>query len=183
MVKGVLIGVVVALLSFFVKEYYQDYRRKRIELKRYCICLESTRNELLFYLETFNKLLSDISSIFGAVRTPHKIIIPTYSLYPNFLEHSKIKLNSFFRNSELVRTVGHCHFELSHILLGLDLMKYQLQSYISNPKLFSASDIEYDLKGFQKLVTNNIEMFKKAISDIEQELSKVRSPKTLIPPI
>ncbi len=128
-VIGIFLGVIVSFLSLLLHGWYRDKKDEKNESKKYSLCLVSTKNELPFYLDKLIQLSDNISEIINAIQNESLIIIPSYSLYPDFLEKTKIEINSYFRNSQLVRDIGHCHFELSHISERLKNTKDELSRF------------------------------------------------------
>ena len=124
-------------------------------------------------LDKLHQLSNEITDIITSI-TPAQtksIIIPSYSLYPDFLEKSKIEINSFFRNSDLVKNIGECHFELCHILERLNFLKDEFKKPFN--QLHIPTTIT-NLEGFGSLVDKNIKTFECVISDIDKELSIVK---------
>ena len=174
---GVFIGVITSFLSLLLQGWYRDKKNEKIELKKYSICLESTKNELSFYLDKLIQLLDNISQVIKAIQNKSTIIIPSYTFYPNFLEKCKIEINSFFRNSHLVKDVGHCHFELCHIVERLNYSKDELSRFSELTEAYREINAKYaihDLEGFKLLIDQNIQTFKSVISYIDRELNRVK---------
>ena len=122
-----------------------------------------------FYNDKLHQLSDEARKIITAIGTNSNPIIPTYSLYPKFLENSKINLNKFYRNIDIVKRIGHCHFELSHIQERLELIKKELR-ILYDPQLQISN-----VGGFKGLVDSNIIEFQGMINDINSELKKIKS--------
>lgn len=153
----ILIGFAIALLTFGIKELFFYILKKRNENSKYRIVLDSTKDELIYYLGKLKQLRDDFLSPSSGKDGGKKYLIPSFSLYPNFLEKSKIDIHSFFRNKDIVRIVSECHFEISHINERLSSLKNRSQN-------------ESTIQGLKKLVETNIERFERAIDAIDIEL-------------
>jgi len=174
---GVFVGVITSFLGFLLQQWYQNKKNKKIELNKYNICLESTKNELSFYLNKLSQLSEHVSEIINAIQNKSPIITPSYNLYPDFLEKSKIEINSFFRNSRLVQDVSHCHFELCHISERLKHTKDELARFSDLIEPYREINARYavqDLEGFKLLISQNIQTFQRVITDIDNELNQVK---------
>jgi hypothetical protein len=96
---------------------------------------------------------------------PHgPFIIPSYSLYPRFLEKSKIELARARRNPDLIRQVSRTHFELSHIAERLVELKRDWSDGPAN-LAFARSNLEE----FKKLVDDGIPGFNACATALEKE--------------
>src|SRR5437870_872404 len=119
--QAALIGAGAAILTLLLGETIQYYRRAFKELNDYIIALEFARNELVFYLGKLKQLVDELDAAEREITHRRKPIIPTYDVYPSFLEQAKITLARLYKNAQLVQQVGHCHYELSHIRQRLTL--------------------------------------------------------------
>jgi len=164
---GIITGVITSFLAFLIKEWIQNKKAKKLELKKYTILLQSTRNEISFYQGKLNQLSGEINNIINDLQKGNKCIMPSYSLYPDFLEKCKIEINSFFLSSELVKEVGECHFELCHILERFSTEKGDLIK--NNP----ADEFALvNLNGLKILIDDNIHRFSEVISHLDEEIRR-----------
>lgn len=181
-ILGIFVGIITSFFAFLLKERVLVWKNKKIENKKYAIVLESTKNEASFYLDKLRQLSNDISDTITSITSTQaksiisqnksqNIRIPSYSLYPDFLEKSKIEINSFFRNSDLVKDIGECHFELCHILERLNFFKNEFKKPFK--QLHIPTTIQ-NLRGFKSLIDKNIKTFKHVILDIDKKLSIVK---------
>lgn len=181
-------GILATFLGFILNQYHQDNKEKIQRTEEYLAALQSAANEIEFYTGKLNQLsseLDDLTKRLEAWKT--NWVIPSYSLYPDFLEKCKITINAFFKNPKLVKDVGHCHFELCHILSRLDSLKSLMNTGVTG----SHEQIMQDLKmrrincySFKKLVDANILTFigvrdeillEKTKTAVELQLLKDRS--------
>jgi|GEM_PF-5363526 len=150
-------GIVATFIGFFLNQYHQNNKEKIKELKEYISSLQSSANELEFYNAKLNQLSGELEKLANTLQQRNVFIIPSYSLYPDFLEKCKIALNTFHKNPHLVKEIGHCHFELCHILARLDFLKVEMSTSLqqSQTQLHIAN-----IRGFKELVDSNIPVFK-----------------------
>lgn len=166
----IFIPIIVAVLSSWVTLWLTNRTNNKLKKeddeKKYLNLVISTINELEFYLTKLNQLTTEAQAIILNLSSQTPVLIPTYSLYPSFLEQAKLNLSSFNKNPELVKRVGHCHFELSHIQQRLELMKAELRAKSNLPALIS------NVGGFKALVDSNITEFNLVISELRKELKQ-----------
>jgi hypothetical protein len=168
-------GIVATFFGFLLNQRYQNDKEKIKELKEYIASLQSAANELEFYGDKLKQLSGELERLINALREWRTDwIIPTYSIYPEFLEKCKTTINTFHKNPILVKEVSHCHFELCHILARLDLLKEQMYT----PLPANAAALTEQLKihrvnanGFKGLVDSNIPVFKATCDLILSEKS------------
>lgn len=158
-----------SIITLILNNIYNSRKKKKEELLNYKTLLMTTKNELEFYIVKFDQLKTESDDIIKAINKKSSPIIPTYSLYPKFLENSKIGLNKFFKNVNIVKRVGHCHFELSHISERLELLKKELRTAFNPQKEIA------NIGGFKKLVESNITEFNNTVNVIDSEISKVKA--------
>jgi len=173
-----IIGALLSLLIYLIQHKRQRKDELEKQRRKYQICLESIKNELNFYcikLEQVDREIENLQKEFKE-NTGH-YVVPSYSFYPGFLEQSKIELNKFFENSEIVDAVGHCHFELCHIADRLDSVKRMFSD--TSTELLKGMDLinrlyamAKNFEGINALIKNNITDFKKTISKMEIEIRR-----------
>jgi hypothetical protein len=174
---GVVAGVVATFLGFLLNQYHQDSKETIKETKEYIASLQSAANELEFYTGKLQQLSSELEALEKRLEAwKTNWVIPTYSIYPDFLEKCKITISAFHKNPKLVKEVGHCHFELCHILARLDFLKKEMNTTMEG----SATDITRELNtrrincgGFKALVDENIPVFKATREEILSEKVKM----------
>jgi hypothetical protein len=168
---GIVGGVVATFIGFWLNQYHQDNKEKIKEIKEYIAVLQSAANELEFYEGILDQLSKELDAIVKRLeKWETSWIIPTYSIYPDFLEKCKGTISEFHKNPKLVKTVGRCHFELCHILARLDFLKREMNVPMDG------KNINHELKtrlvnvgGFKLLVDDNIPVFKNAREEILSE--------------
>lgn len=169
-------GIVATFVGFFLNQRYQTYKDRIKEFKEYIVSLQSAENELDFYRRKLIQLSGELDNLAKTLDQRNSFwIVPTYSIYPDFLEKCKITINGFFKNPNLVKELGHCHFELCHILARLDLLKKQLYEPLPNNLAASQQMAIHagNVKGFKGLVDSNIPVFKAASEAILEEKTKM----------
>ena len=163
---GVVGGVVATFVGFLLNQRYQDDKEKIKNLKEYIATLYSAANELEFYTDKLKQLSGELDCLIEQLRHWRtEWIIPTYSIYPDFLEQCKITINRFHRNPTLVKDIGHCHFELCHILERLDLLKRQMYAPLPTDAAALTQQLQLhrvNANGFKGLVDANIPVFQAA---------------------
>ena len=158
------VGLIGGAVGFFVARRLEDQKATREEDNRYCCLLESISNELEFYagkLEFLSGQLRDFLAGTG--------VVPSYTFYPAFLEQGKLRMNDFMRNSNLVKEVGHCHFELHHICERLEVFKRECNDATLPPPLRQANT-----QGFKRLVDSNVPVFRANAAALRQVLEHLR---------
>ncbi|MBI3414927.1 MAG: hypothetical protein HY043_06330 [Verrucomicrobia bacterium] len=172
-------GIVATFIGFFLNQRHQNDKDKIKELKEYIASLQSAANELDFYRGKLTQLSGELENLANALKTwKTNWIIPTYSIYPDFLEKCKITINTFHKNPNLVKEVSHCHFELCHILARLDLLKEQMAEPLAvDPRILTEQLKTHfiNANGFKGLVDSNIPVFKATCDLILAEKSSVES--------
>lgn len=143
------IGLLGGIVGFFVSRRIETGTKKREEDERYFCVLQSVANELDFYADKFKFLSGQLQDSLAG-----EGIIPSYQFYPSFLEQGKIRLSGFMRNPSILKEVGHCHFELSHIRERLSIFINQFDDLAS-----PAPMMKTNTQGFLKLVESNIPVF------------------------
>ncbi len=162
-IVGLIGGVIAAFFGFLLNQYHQTNKEAIATLEGYKICLQSTANELEFYASKLKKLSQDLEEVVKKL-TQWKVdwIIPSYGVYPDFLEKCKITISEHQKNSLIVKNVGHCHFELCHISARLDLFKKQMETQLSQDGGARTHELSIRLincEGFKKLVDSNVVVF------------------------
>lgn len=157
-------AVLGSLITLFVTTWIGTRQKERELDQKYLNLVTSTINELEFYLTKLNQLATEAQAIILNLSSQTPPLIPTYSLYPTFLEQAKLNLSSFNKNPELVKRVGHCHFELSHIQQRLELMKTELRMKKNSHVLI------LNVGGFKALVESNVTEFNLVISELKKEV-------------
>ena len=162
-----IIGAVSAMVIFIAGSALRNWKAKKTRLESYIVALTFSRDEIEFYITLLGQLSGELGRLAdGFAKVPHgPFVIPTYSLYPKFLEQSKVELARSRRNAELVRRVSRTHFELSHIAERLAELK---REWIEGPAslAFARSNIE----GFKKLVDDDIPGFASCAEALGVEL-------------
>lgn len=157
-----------SIITLILTNFYKNRLKKKEEINNYKVLLLSTKNELEFYISKLKQLDNESLSIIHNIRINEKPIIPTYSLYPKYLEDAKIRINIFFKNADIVKRISHCHFELSHLSERLELMKKELRTDYD-------SDIEIsNVGGLNKLESSNIREFTDVIEELSSEINKYK---------
>jgi hypothetical protein len=191
LLAAVLGGVVATFVGFLLNQRHQDYKEKVKELKEYIVALQAAADELEFYGYKLNQLSSELAGLAKKVEEwSVDWIVPSYSIYPNFLEKCKSTIYTFYKNPTLVKDVGHCHFELCHILERLNLMRRELRAPLESEGAARTKQLRvhlFNVNGFKGLVDSNIPVFKRVreaiLSErkqIEKEL-EIRREQSLIP--
>ena len=157
-------AIVASLLTIILSESIKKIKNNKSKKNNYKILLINTQNEVAFYKDKLEQLSLESFKIYNDIINGKDPIIPTYDLYPDFLEQSKIKLNKLFMNSKIVKNIGECHYELSHIKERLNLMKSTLRKNY-DPKIQVKN-----VQGFKKLVDKNITQFKQLLVLIKKEI-------------
>jgi hypothetical protein len=172
-------GIVATFLGFLLNQRYQNDKEKIKEFKEYISSLQSAANELEFYGDKLKQLSGELDRLIGALREWRTDwIIATYSIYPEFLEKCKITINTFHKNPHLVKEVGHCHFELCHILARLDFLKEQMFAPLPQHPAALTEQLKIhrvNANGFKGLVDSNIPVFKATCDLILSEKAKVEA--------
>jgi len=162
---GVAIGVFTSFLGFLANSWYSKRQNEKKKLGEYCNSLRSIRDELCFYMEKLKQLSKDFARIQKQISMAPQIDIPSYNLYPNFLERAKIEQYVFFKNPVLVKKIGECHYELAHVSERLNFFKEKASnkewSFFNKANLIS----------YRMLLGYKINHFKSVISEIDLELS------------
>jgi hypothetical protein len=156
-------GVVGVVVGFFLSWVFQRRERRQENNTRYRCLLESIANELDFYADKLTFLSKQISQFLDGSG-----VIPSYKFYPSFLEQGKLRMNEFMRNSGLVKDVGHCHFELSHICERMDLFRRECEA--TNPRAMVLTNG----RGFKGLVDSNIPVFRATATALREEAETLR---------
>jgi hypothetical protein len=167
-----LIGFVSALLVFGLAERKQQKRKASEENDKYLVSLQSTENEIEFYKGKLEFLSGQLAEALNCIQNNNlNFATPSYSFYPDFLEKSKSDLSGFFRNSHLVHEVGHCHFELCHIVERLNWLKM-----LGRHEIFANRN---NIAGMKDLVDSNIPVFAKTVALTQTEMEAVRAKNSL----
>jgi hypothetical protein len=164
----VIIGVLSSLITLWFTVWSNKKQKEDDEKQKYLNLVISTKNELEFYITMLKKLVSEVKVIITSLSAQTPALIPTYSLYPSFLEQAKLNLSGFNKNPDIVKRVGHCHFGLSHIQQRLELMKNELK----NPKHLQI--LIANVSGFKSLVESNIEDFEYLATEMEKEVNQLK---------
>jgi hypothetical protein len=118
-----LIGFLAAFLIWKLTEQSQSKKKLIEDEMKYLALLRAIQTELRFYANKLEFLSQQMGNALIAISTHQLVIQPSYTLYPTFLERAKQELSGSFRNDELVRELGHCHFELCHIVERMNWFK------------------------------------------------------------
>ncbi|MGA2787474.1 MAG: hypothetical protein ABSF60_08095 [Verrucomicrobiota bacterium] len=162
-----LIGFLAALLIWRLTEWSQAKRKKRDNEMEYLALLRAVQNELIFYKNKFGFLSNQIGEAIKAAMQGRPAARPSYSFYPAFLERAKQDLCSFFKNEELVRELGHCYFELCHIVERVEWYK----SVQAERLVFEVNNIQ----GVKALIDSNIPVFERTAQLFAEEEKQVRN--------
>lgn len=162
-VLGLVGGTFATFVGFLLNQHHQHCKESIKEVRDYIVALQSAADELEFYGGKLGQLSSEMGAIANEIQSRNTTwIIPTYSIYPDFLEKMKVALSTFYRNPDLVKQVGHCHFELCHILARLDLIKTELRVPLGNDRVQVTVQLKNHLQnvlGFKGLLDLNIRTF------------------------
>ena len=140
------------------------------ERQNYLTTLLTTQNELAFYRAKFIQLSGEVGAAVTAAQSGQSVILPTYRFYPDFLENQKIELTKFHIDSELIKDLGQCHFELRHIVERLTLYLEQMNSLNSqNVTIYLGNAL-----GFKGLLDVNTKTFEDAIIKFQIEIDKTK---------
>jgi hypothetical protein len=145
------IGLIGGAVGFLLSRWIAERTKKREEDEQYCCLLVSAANELEFYAEKFTFLSSQLAQYLAGTG-----VIPSYQFYPAFLEQIKIRISGLMRDADVLKEIGHCHFELSHICERMAIFKKQCD----DPAPL-APMITKNTRGFKELVDSNIPVFQK----------------------
>ncbi|HUI28825.1 MAG TPA: hypothetical protein VLX91_01320 [Candidatus Acidoferrales bacterium] len=140
------------------------------ERQKYLTTLITIQNELAFYRTKFIQLSGEVAAAVIAAQNNQPVILPTYRLYPDFLENQKIELSKFHFDSELIKDVGYCHFELRHIIERLTLYLEQMISL--NPQ--NATVYLGNALGFKGLLDGDTKTFEDTINRFQAEVDKTK---------
>ena len=177
-----LAGIGVTFVGFFLNQVYQNQKEKLKELKQYAVALQSAANEVSFYRAKLCQLSEALERILNQLKNGEwDVIIPSYSLYPDFLEKCKHTLSSFFENSELVQNIGHCHFELCHIVARLEQTRTSFEESIEKDEIRRILTLRYkNTEGFKRLVDANIPVFQETVELLLAENAKIERESKLM---
>lgn len=169
-------GIVATFLGFLLNQRYQNDKEKIKELKEYIVSLQSAANELEFYGGKLIQLSGELGEL--AIILKRRDVdwsVQSYSIYPDFLEKCKITMNTFYKNPNLVKEIGNCHFELCHILARLDWHKDQMSAPLPEGLLRNSHLAVHltNVNGFKGLVDLNIPVFKATREEILAEKLKM----------
>ncbi|HRI47976.1 MAG TPA: hypothetical protein PK559_12795 [Ignavibacteriaceae bacterium] len=139
--------------------------------QKYVTGLSTTENELEFYLSKYRQISGEIGATVNAAQTGQPFTIPTYTFYPLFLEKQKIELSGFYFNSDLIKDIGHCHFELCHIIERLNLYKTELKGINQQ----NVTVVLGNALGFKGLVDSNIITYQNIITKIKSEINNIKN--------
>lgn len=120
---AVLIGVGVSWATIWFQTRIDRKSKRREEARKYAVVARSARNELLLYEGKLSQLSGEMTNNINLRNANQPPITPSYSVYPAFLEHIKIKLSGFYRKESLVKELSGCHFELEHIHERIEVTK------------------------------------------------------------
>ena len=132
----------------------------------YINCLITTLNEIDFYRSKFIKLSGEIQTAVPYAKKGEPFIVPSYKFYPSFLEKQKIELSKFNNNSELIRIIGNCHFELCHVQSKLE----SYVKYMSSLDQYNMSLHLLNAMGFKELIDTDAKLFEDAIQMLKNEI-------------
>lgn len=172
-VVSVLMGAVVTFIAFLIKERYYRRKDERKRTVRKIALLQSAGAEIGFYRGKLVQIKNQIDEIIPALTSEQRVIVPTYTVYPGFIENLKTELARDVEEPDLVKKLSHCHFELAHIARRLaDNIS------MTGKGKGSVKDQQARWGGLRKLVNSNITTFKsfestldKRRSNLEQSLS------------
>lgn len=124
-IASTLLTLVAAFVGFWAALLVDRYRAGVEERRRFSAAITSAGNELEFYVAKLKYLSDQLGALVNAFESPNngRLVLPSYTLYPSFLEQAKNRLAEFMRQPELVKEVGHCHFELGHVVKRLDRLQ------------------------------------------------------------
>ena len=108
------IGAVVGLL---IREAWASCKERRARRARLKVLLLVARDEVQFYLTKLQQLEHDLATFLASMQQGGTAqFTPSYTLYPEFLEHQRRLLAEHRLSSQgVVRDLGLCAFELRHI--------------------------------------------------------------------
>ena len=168
-----IIGFVSALFVYYLTDRSQSKKKADEDRRKYLVLLSATMKELLFYQ---GKLATLSEKLAGCITDLKKgtpgIILPSFSVYPEFLEQSKIQLNSLFQNASIVQKVGHCHFELCHVLERLNWLKGDIfMEMVRQPQNLNA--VIANLDGIKGLLVITSKVFGDTASTLNNEITNL----------
>jgi len=153
------------------------HRDERKALLEYLSIVKAAAHELRFYLGKLHRVIEDVEKLAALIPErlqPVIFVIPTYDLYPDYLEQIKLELAKRTRNDGLVQQISNCHFELCHIRERFAQTKAAFSEHFLN--IAHASNLRTEnLAGFLALVRQNIELFEKCIDAFDLEAKATKS--------
>jgi hypothetical protein len=166
-----IIGAASAIIVFAAGAAWKDWKEKKTKLEKYLVTLTFSVDEVSFYKERLDQLSEELGKLAATLGTAGsvRVIIPSYSLYPKFLERSKLELAKFHRNAALVKKVSRTHFELCHIAERLSELKKTFADGSTN-SAFTRSNVE----GFKSLIDDDAPGFVACGEALAAEAEKVR---------
>ena len=106
-----------AALGVAIREVWALWKERRARRARLRVLLQVARDEVQFYLQKLQQLAQEIGQFLQATQQGGtQRFTPSYTLYPEFLEHQRRLLAEHsLAKQDVVRDLGHCAFELRHI--------------------------------------------------------------------
>ena len=103
-----------------MKELWDSRKQRRDRIARARETLSQAADEVGFYRGVLTQLVAEADKY--AKELERKIVgMPSYSLYPDSLASLRERLGvAEFLSVEVARTLGKCHFELSHLSQKLE---------------------------------------------------------------
>jgi len=166
---AVVTGVLVSWATIRLQSRHDRKARLRQEARKYAVVARSARDELRLYEDKLRQLSSEFKDIISALRNRSErvFLVPSYGVYPAFLEHVKLQLSEFYREESLVRQLSACHFELEHIRDRLEEAKRALRASPPEPAGYPAN-----LAGFVLLLDNDVKVFAATAQSLDDEARK-----------
>jgi hypothetical protein len=168
-IVSTILTIFATFLGFLGSQKLENRRKRLAEDQRYKILLTSAKDELEFYKPKLTVLSEQLNAISKSIEASGTtIILPSFNLYPAFLETLKSQILSFMRDGELSKEIGHCHFELCHI-------RERLLELIKNtpPGITPDQAFSVNIAGFKTLVDNTISSFTTTADDLEEKIKAV----------
>ena len=157
------LAMIATFFGFLGSQYVQRRAVQKEEDRRFRVAINNARNEIEFYISKLNILTSQVQDALDSLDNRH-VLVPSYTFYPSLLEQLKVELASFLREEELIKQVGHCHFELAHVVERLDTYKSRVPdkcdpAYVTN------------VEGFKSLVDATVSAFESTRHNLEEWLN------------
>lgn len=167
-------GIMATFIGFLLNQTWQQTKERKQKLEKIIALFESTSAELEFYAEKLKQLSAHLAKV-GQSQPPipgmSGIVVPSYDLYPAFLEKAKLELTTFPQTLPIVSRVGSCHYELCHIQEKLAWFK-QLAANQQGPQWLM--NVVLTAGGLRGLANQNIASFEATANELKECADKYR---------